>query len=54
MSMENSSDTKCENNEGLHKDIKELGCEDLDCVNLADGRIQLRAFVTTVMRRRIS
>jgi hypothetical protein len=43
-----------ENNVGLNKGIKELGCEDLDWVNLADDRILARAFVSTVVIRRIS
>jgi len=41
-------------NVGLNKGIKEMGCEDLNWVNLVDDRIQLRAFVTTVAKRRIS
>ena len=43
-----------ENSVGLNESIKELGREDLDWVNLADDRIELRAFVTTVVKRRIS
>jgi hypothetical protein len=33
-----------ENNVGLNKGIKELGCEDLDWVNLADDRIRAADF----------
>jgi hypothetical protein len=43
-----------ENDVGLNKGIKELGGEDLDWFNLADDRIELRAFVTMVVKCRIS
>lgn len=43
-----------ENDVGLNSDIKEVGCEVLDWVNLAHDRIQLRAFVGTVVKCWIS